>query len=249
MRAMMAQTTGFRFDRAKKIVLIDDDVDLRPAVTEALVQHGYRVYTALSCKEGMEHIVKIRPDLVVVDAALAGANGREGCRRIREMTSAPVLVLAAPGSEEELLRGLQDGADDYLIKPFGFDELLARMRVLLLRSSLAAVEESSATYGDKYLTVDLADRRVTVMGNLVRLTPTEYRLLGYLLRNAGRAVSYEELLEAVWGPEHADKVGYARIYAWRLRKRIERDAEQPEYILTEHGVGYRFEKARTVHGR
>ena len=241
---MMTEKTDLWSDETKEILVIDDNVDLVQAMAAALSQRGYRVYTTHSCDEAMEHIARTQFDLVVLDAVLAAGNGQQGCGRIREAAGARVLMLAAQDSEEELLRGLQDGADDYLTKPFVLEQLLARTRVLLLLRSLRTTAgRPPKTYSDDYLTVNLADRRVTVSGELVRLTATEHRLLGHLLQNAGRAVSNEELLEAVWGPEHVGKVGYARIYAWRLRKKIERDAEQPEYILTEHGVGYRFEKA------
>jgi two-component system KDP operon response regulator KdpE len=225
-------------------VLIDDDADFVQQVGETLVQQGYEVYTAYECEEGLLHIANHRPDLVIMDVVLANSNGRETCQRIREMSDVPMMVLAAQGRDEEIARGLAHGADDYLTKPFGIEQLVTRMQVLLRRARVSRSEEPPAAYRDEYLAVDLADRRVEVHGDLVKLTPTEYRLLACLVQNAGRVLTYEKLLEDVWGQEYVNCVDYVRIYMWRLRKKIEKDSRQPEYILTEYGIGYRFEKAR-----
>jgi len=190
------------------------------------------------------HIANHQPDLVIVDVVLANSDGREAFQRIREMSDVPMMILAAQGRDEEIVRGLEHGADDYLTKPFGIEQLVTRMQVLLRRARVSPSEEPPAAYRDEYLAVDLADRRVEVQGDLVRLTPTEYRLLGYLVENAGRVLTYKQLLEEVWGQEYVNYVDYVRIYIWRLRRKIEKDHRQPEYILTEHGIGYRFEKAR-----
>ena len=154
-----------------------------------------------------------------------------------------MLLLGTPGREEDIVQGLEQGGDDYLTKPFGIEELVTRSRVLLRRAPAAAPTREPGTYADEYLTVNIPHRRVMVEGSLVQLTPTEYRLLEYLLENAGRVVAYEQLLQRVWGKDYLDYVDYVRIYVWRLRKKIEKDHKQPRYILTEHGIGYRFETA------
>ena len=241
---MAAEPTARHSNARKRIVLIDDDAEFVQQVDETLVQQGYEVYTANECEEGLLHVADHQPDLVIVDVVLANSNGKKTCRRIREMSDVPMMILAAQGREEEIVRGLEHGADDYLTKPFGIEQLVTRMQVLLRRAHVSPSEEPPAAYRDEYLAVDLADRRVEVQGDLVRLTPTEYRLLGYLVQNAGRVLTYKQLLEEVWGKEYVNYVDYVRIYVWRLRKKIEKDSQQPEYILTEHGIGYRFEKAR-----
>lgn len=241
---MAAKPTVQYSDVRKRIVLIDDDADLVHQVDEDLMRQGYEVYTAHECEEGLLHIADHQPDLVIVDVVLANSDGRKACQRIREMSDVPMMILAERGREEEIVRGLAHGAGDYLTKPFGIEELVTRMQVLLGRARVLPPEEPPVTYGDEYLVVNMADRRVVVQGELVRLTPTEYRLLGYLVENAGRVLTYKQLLEEVWGQEYVNYVDYVRIYIWRLRKKIEKDPRQPEYILTEHGIGYRFEKAR-----
>ncbi len=241
---MAAEPTARHSNVRKRIVLIDDDADFVQQVDETLVQQGYEVYTAYVCEEGLLHVANRQPDLVIVDVVLANSNGMKTCQRIREMSDVPMMILAAQGREEEIVRGLEHGADDYLTKPFGIEQLVTRMQVLLRRTHVSPSEEPPAAYRDEYLAVDLADRRVEVQGDLVKLTPTEYRLLGCLVQNTGRVLTYEQLLEEVWGQEYVNHVDYVRIYIWRLRKKIEKDPRRPEYILTEHGIGYRFEKAR-----
>jgi two-component system KDP operon response regulator KdpE len=240
---MTADSTVQPTDVAGRIVLIDSDVDLVQAIDEALAQRGYRVFTATDWDAGVQQVLDERPDLVIVDVGADGSGSAEICQRVRGATEAPMLVLATQGGEELIMQGLESGAKDYLTKPFEVGQLVTRAQILLRRASLKPARKAPTVYGDDYLAVNLADHRILVEGRLVQLTPTEYRLLGYLLENAGRVLTYEQLLEQVWGRDYVDYVDYVRIYVWRLRKKIERDPRQPQYILTEHGIGYRFEKA------
>ena len=226
-----------------KILIIDDDPDLVKLVEYSLLQQGYEVCKAYSGPDGLQQMHNHQPDLIILDIMMPEVDGWQVCRRIREMSNVPIIMLTAKGREEDIVRGLDYGADDYLTKPFSIKELLARVRAVLRRAALPPSTEAAMTYDDGYLTVNLAERRVTVRGEPVKLTPTEYRLLACLVENAGRVLTYRQLLENVWGWEYMNDVDYVRIYIWRLRQKIEKTPSQPQYILTEHGVGYRFEKA------
>jgi len=241
--AERAKPTGRQ--AAASIVVIDNDIALLEQIDDALRQLGYTVYTAYEAQEGLGQVATLNPDLAIIDSELASAEGGGGFQRLRELIEIPVMIMARRGTEEEIVLGLNQGVDDYLTKPFSMEELVTRVRVLLRRAAMTAQREAPNTYVDDYVAINLDDRRVLVEGELVQLTPTEYRLLSTLLTNAGRALSYAELLEKVWGREYTGYVDYARIYTWRLRKKIEKDPQHPKYILTEHGIGYRFEAAKS----
>ncbi|MBM3300324.1 MAG: response regulator transcription factor, partial [Deltaproteobacteria bacterium] len=162
---------------------------------------------------------------------------------IREVSNVPVILLTARGQEADRVRGLQMGADDYVTKPFSLRELEARIQAVLRRSVLPPSTETPLIYSDEYLTVNLAERKILVHEQWVGLTPTEYRLLACLMENAGRVLTYTQLLEKVWGWEYRDDLDYVRVYIWRLRRKIEKTPTEPEYIITEHGFGYRFDRA------
>ena len=228
----------------KKILVIDDDPRLVKLVDYSLTQEGYEVYKAYDGQEGLRQMYSHQPDLVILDIMMPRMDGWQVCRRIREMSNVPIIMLTAKGGEEDIARGLDYGADDYLTKPFRVKELLARVRAVLRRAALPPPTEEPVTYSDEYLTVNLAERRVVVQGEPVKLTPTEFRLLALLVKNAGRVLTFQQILEHVWGWEYQDDVDYVRIYVWHLRQKIEEDPSQPRYILTEYGVGYRFEKAK-----
>ena len=228
----------------KKILVIDDDPRLVKLVDYSLTQEGYEVYKAYDGQEGLRQMYSHQPDLVILDIMMPKMDGWQVCRRIREMSNVPIIMLTAKGGEEDIARGLDYGADDYLTKPFRVKELLARVRAVLRRAALPPPTEEPVTYSDEYLTVNLAERRVVVQGEPVKLTPTEFRLLALLVKNAGRVLTFQQILEHVWGWEYQDDVDYVRIYVWHLRQKIEEDPSQPRYILTEYGVGYRFEKAK-----
>ena len=224
----------------KKILVIDDDSSLVKLVGYALIRQGYEVYEAYDGQEGLRQVDSHQPDLVILDIMMPKMDGWQVCRRIRETSDVPIIMLTAKAREEDIVRGLEAGADDYLTKPFGVKELLARVRAVLRRAALPPPKP--VTYSDEYLMVDLKERRVVVNGESVKLTPTEFRLLAQLVENAGRVLTYRQLLEKVWGWEYMDDVDYVRIYVWRLRRRIEQEPSDPHYILTEYGVGYRFER-------
>jgi len=240
---MTPDSTVQTTDAAGTIVVIDGDKVFARAADEALSQQGFEVHVAGDGQKGVQHVLDHWPNLVIVDVGALGSQGTATCQRIREASDVPLLILANEGKEEAIVEGLKQGARDYLTKPFQIGQLVARARVLLQSSGRTSPRQNAAVYSDDYLTVNVAERRTMVQNNLLKLTTTEYRLLGYMLENAGQVLTYRRLLEAVWGREHGDCSDYVRIYVWRLRKKIERDARRPQYILTEHGIGYRFEKA------
>lgn len=226
----------------KRILFMENDAELVKQVADAFQQQGYEMHTAHDCQEGLQRMTSYLPDLVILDASLGDSHGWQACQRLRQISGVPIL-LTSQGSDEDIVRGLDYGADDYLTKPFRMEDLLARVRILLCRATLHSLAEPTAAYSDDYLTINLAERRVTVQGKLVHLTRKERRLLACLLQNTGRALTYQQLLWRVWGQEYTDEIDYVRVYIWRLRQKIEQNPEQPQYILTEHGVGYRFGKA------
>ncbi len=226
-----------------KLLIIDDDEQLVEAMCLYLTKAGYEVSTASNGRDGLQTMYLDRPDLIVLDIMMPEMDGWEVCGRVRDVSNVPVIMLTARGQEADRVKGLKIGADDYVIKPFSLKELDARIQAVLRRAAWPPPTESPVTYSDDYLTVNLAERRVVVQGEPLALTPTEYRLLAYLVQNAGLVLTYRQLLERVWGWEYVGDVDYVRVYIWRLRKKIERNPGEPKYIRTEHGVGYRFEKA------
>jgi two-component system KDP operon response regulator KdpE len=228
-----------------KVLVVDDDPALLPLIEYTFAREDYEVHCASDGKEALRQFFAHRPDLVILDIMMPRMDGWETCRRIREVSDVPIVMLTARGQDEDVIRGLEYGADDYLTKPFSIKVLVARARAVLRRAALPPVDYSeSTTYADDYLTMDLQQRRVTVRGEIVKLTPTEYRLLAYLVQNAGRALTFSQILQSVWGWEYQDDVDYVRVYIWHLRQKLEEDPKNPKYIQTETGVGYRFESAR-----
>ena len=227
-----------------KVLVVDDDPALLPLIETTFAREGYEVYSASDGKQALRMLFANHPDLVVLDIMMPRMDGWETYRRIREVSEVPVIMLTARGQEEDIIQGLECGADDYLTKPFSIKVLLAHARAILRRAALPPVTNHEATtYADNHLTVDLRERRVTVDGESIKLTPTEYRLLAYLVHNAGRSMTFREILENVWGWEYQDDVDYVRVYVWHLRQKLEEDPKDPQYIRTETGVGYRFEGA------
>jgi two-component system KDP operon response regulator KdpE len=228
----------------KKILVIDDDPAFVRLVEQVLTQKGYEVLSASSGGEGLRLLFVHRPDLVLLDVVMPGMDGWQTCSRIRDISDVPIIMLTAhEKTEEDIVRALDYGADDYLIKPVRSRELVARVRAVMRRAELPARERGSITYSDGFLTVDITERKVLVNGEQVKLTPIEFRLLALLLQNAGRILTHRQLLEKVWGWEYIDDVDYVRIYVWHLRQKIEPDPSQPKYVITESGVGYYFRKA------
>lgn len=228
----------------EKILVIDNDHHAVRQVDYCLTREGYEVYKAYDGQEGLRQMYSHQPDMVILDIIMPKMNGWRTCRRIQEMSDIPIIMLSAKGEVKDIVRGLDYGADDYLTKPFSVKELLARVRATLRRVALPPLNKEPVTYSDENLTVNLAERRIVVQGEPVKLTPTEYRLLAYLVENAGRVLTYRQLLEKVWGWEYTDNIDYLRVYIWHLRQKIEEEPSKPKYILTEYGVGYRFEKAK-----
>jgi len=230
----------------KKILVVDDDPAFVRLVEQVLTQKGYEVLSAGSGEKGLRLLFAHRPDMVLLDVVMPGMDGWQTCSRIRDISDIPIIMLTGKQkSEEDIVHGLDYGADEYLIKPVGSKELVARVRAILRRAELPSSPEAGRgiTYSDGFLTVDIAQRKVIVNGERVRLTPTEFRLLALLLQNAGRILTHKQLLEGVWGWEYIDDLDYVRIYIWHLRQKIEPDPTQPKYIITEPGVGYCFHKA------
>lgn len=226
-----------------KIMIVDDEQAIRDAMGRILRRNGYDV---VLCRDGQEALRSFhleRPDLVALDIVMPGdLDGLTVCRRLRDISDTPVIMLSANAiNEENIIDGLNAGADEYLIKPIGLNEFLARVQALLRRAQMSS-NETEQRYDDGYLSIDLHRRQVYVGGHKIHLTPTEFKLLAVLMENAGRVVTQRDLLEQVWGSEYADDVYYPRVYISQLRHKIERDAANPHYILTEHRVGYRFEK-------
>jgi two-component system KDP operon response regulator KdpE len=230
----------------KKVLVIDDDPAFVRLVEQVLTPAGFEVLTAADGGEGLRLLFTQRPDLVLLDVVMPKMDGWDTCRRIRDITDVPVIMLTAQkNTEEDIVHGLECGADNYLLKPVGKRELVGRVQAVLRRAEMALPDEQKGTtFSDGYLTVDIVQRQVLVDGEPARLTPIEFRLLALLLQNAGRILTHKQLLEGVWGWEYADDLDYVRIYIWHLRQKIEPDQAKPKYIITEPGVGYSFRKPK-----
>ena len=221
-----------------KLLIADDDPQMIRALRITLGAKGYDVVTASDGKEALDAAIREHPDILVIDLGMPGLTGVEVIQAIRGWSDLPILVVSGRSESWDKVEALDAGADDYVTKPFSADELLARIRALSRRVP-ATAGEPVTTFGD--VTVDLAARVVTRAGDAVRLTPTEWRLLEVLLRNPGRLVSRETLLTEVWGPQYTTDTGYLRLYLSQLRKKLEPDPGAPRYLLTEAGMGYRFQ--------
>lgn len=230
-----------------KILIVDDEQDIRDALGRKLRREGFEVVLCSNGLEGLKAFHSERPDIVVLDIIMPGGmDGLTICRRIREIADTPIMMLSAQAiTEDNVVEGLNAGADEYLIKPVRMNEFIARIQALLRRSQITT-SEVDQNYDDGYLSVDLHRRQVYVQDRKVHLTPTEFKLLAVLMESAGRVVTQRDLLEQVWGREYIDDVYYPRVYISQLRRKIEADAANPLYILTEHRVGYRFEKQMRV---
>jgi two-component system KDP operon response regulator KdpE len=226
------------------ILIIDDDADLAKIVQINLKREGYDTVVAYSGVEGLQKAYSCQPDLVILDIMMPGMDGWTTCRRLREISAVPIVMLTARGMEADIVRGLELGADDYIVKPFGSKELLARIHALLRRADTSATKRPPVySDADGELTVDFVKRMVIVRGTQVDLTPTEFKLLSTFVQNEGRVLPHRFLLTQVWGPEYADEVNYLKLYVRYLRQKVEEDPSNPNYILTEWGVGYRFRES------
>ncbi|RLC82519.1 MAG: DNA-binding response regulator [Chloroflexi bacterium] len=228
--------------KERKILIIDDDPELLKLLKKGLERRNFSLITAQNGPEGLRLLYEHKPSLVILDIMMPKMDGWEVCRRIREMTNAPIIILTAKAREEDIIYGLDLGADDYVTKPFSISELVARIEAILRRmeetNPYGWGELSSYTVGD--LEINFARRKVKVKGKDVDLTPTEFRLLAYLVRNAGKVIPHRTLLSQVWGPAYKEETDYLKLYVHYLRQKIEEDPRNPCYIITEWGVGYYF---------
>jgi two-component system KDP operon response regulator KdpE len=226
-------------ESAPVIVAIEDDPQIRRFLRTGLESHGFQVHEAETGGQGIAEAARRRPDLVILDLGLPDMDGVEVVKKVREWSALPVIVLSARAIETDKVAALDAGADDYLTKPFGMGELLARIRVAL-RHAQGSAQENSGVFAVAGLKVDLAHRRIQVDGREVHLTPIEYRLLAALVKHAGKVLTHRQLLKDVWGPAYVERSHYLRVHMAALRHKLEADPARPRFLLTEAGVGYRL---------
>jgi two-component system, OmpR family, KDP operon response regulator KdpE len=222
------------------VLVVEDEPQIRRFLRTSLGAHGFDVLEAENGSRGLADAAARRPDCLILDLGLPDMEGVDVIRRLREWTALPVIVLSARAQESDKVAALDAGADDYVTKPFGVSELLARLRVALRHSAALGSGSQSTVFQAGDVRVDLEARRVTLSGTEVHLTPTEYRLLATLVRHAGRVLTQRFLLKEVWGPAYIERPHYLRIYMANLRQKLERDPARPALLLTETGVGYRL---------
>jgi len=227
-------------EEAKLILVVDDEDRMRRFIRMNLDLEGYRVIEAANGLEAVNRVRDDLPDLVLLDVMMPEMDGFEALRLIRETSSVPVIMLTVKGEEDDRVRGLELGADDYVTKPFSPRELASRIKAVLRRSEMPASADEAVIKVDDRLQIDFNRRQVIVEGKEIKLRPTEYRLLYHLVNNAGWTMPHETLLAKVWGHEYRDETHYLRLYITYLRQKIEEDPAHPKYILTERGLGYRF---------
>lgn len=219
-----------------KVLVIDDEPQIRRLIKVSLEGHGFRVIEAANGKDGIDQVLGSKPDIILLDLGLPDIDGKEVIRTVREWSIIPIIILSARDQETEKVAALDIGANDYLTKPFGVGELMARIRVCL-RSMVSGSDESQLHCGE--LVIDLAKHQVTLSGTEIKLTPTQYDLLKVLAQNAGKVLTHRQLLKKVWGTE-SDDTQYIRVYIGQLRRKIEADPSRPKYLITESGIGYRL---------
>lgn len=225
---------------AKTILLIEDEPQMRKFLRASLTSHGFRLVEAGTAREGESLATTNAPDLVLLDLGLPDGDGIDLVRRLREWSRVPILVVSARGRESDKVVALDAGADDYLTKPFGVSELLARIRVAFRHADAHAAAAPTPLLTVGSLAIDVPRREVTVDGRPVHLTPIEYKLLLLLARNAGKVLTHRQILQEVWGPAHAGQTHYVRVHMAELRKKIEANPAQPRLLITEPAVGYRL---------
>jgi two-component system KDP operon response regulator KdpE len=220
------------------ILVVDDEPQIRRVMRTTLASQGYSITEARSGEEALEMVRAEQPDLILLDVNMPGIGGLEACCELREHSDVPIIMLTIKNAEKDKVQALDAGADDYVVKPFSIEELLARIRAALRR---ATAGEPMAAINSPELQIDFESRKVTVQGRSVRLTPKEFGLLRQLVASAGKPISHRSLLQAVWGPDYGEETEYLRVFINQLRKKIEPDPHNPQYIRTEPWVGYRFE--------
>jgi len=222
---------------AATILIVDDEPQIRRVMLTTLTSHGYTVVEAASGEEALEKLRAERPDLIILDVNMPGISGLETCAEIRTSSDVPIIMLTIRNSERDKVQALDAGADDYVVKPFGVQELMARIRAALRRS---APGDAAPPFLTDDLQIDFEKRVVIVKNNPVRLTPKEFELLRHLVANQGKTLGHRRLLQAVWGPDYGEETEYLRVFINQLRKKIEPDPRKPRYIHTEPWVGYKF---------
>jgi DNA-binding response OmpR family regulator len=224
----------------RRILVVDDEERMVRFIRMNLEHDGFQVSEAFNGKQAIQKLRDVTPDLILLDVMMPDLDGFEVLETIREITNVPVIMLTAKGEEDDRVRGLEGGADDYVTKPFSPRELVSRVKAVLRRTEGATGSMHGLLEIDNRLKIDFDRREIWLEGKLVKLRPTEYRLLFHLVQNAGWVVSHDQLLQKVWGYEYRDEPHYVRLYINYLRQKLEKDPADPKYILTERGVGYRF---------
>lgn len=223
----------------EKILVIDDEEPTVQLISILLERRGYEVTRALRAEDGLRKAYRTHPDLVLLDIMMPDMDGWEVCRRLRELSDVPIVFLTARSEIRDVVKGLEMGADDYIVKPYDNDELVARVRAHLRRSPAPTIAEELVFDGGDFR-VNFINREVRVRNTQIHLTPKEFNLLGVLVRNAGRVITRTELVKEAWGPEYTDAIDSLKLYIHYLRQKVETDPQRPDYILTSRGVGYRF---------
>lgn len=224
-------------NKGPRILIIDDELQMRRLLNIGVGAYNYEIFEVINGQEGLEGVIKYKPDLVILDLSLPDIDGLEVLKRIREWSSVPIIILSAKDQERDKIEALNNGADDYISKPFGMGELIARIGVAL-RHAAKTADEPVLVFDD--LIIDLAKRIVIFNNEEVKLTPTEYELLKVMSIYSGKVMTHRQLLKAVWGPSYEDETNYLRVYVAQLRSKIERDPSRPKHLRTELGIGYRF---------
>ncbi|KAA3656370.1 MAG: DNA-binding response regulator [Chloroflexi bacterium] len=228
--------------RNKKILIVDDDIFIRRMVEEAFLQEKAKIITAANGHEGLQKFFAERPELVILDVVMPYVDGWEALRQIRNLSNTPVIMLTSLKDDADIVRGLEDGAIDFVTKPFSPKVLVARARAAIRQTNTTIQPTRPAGFQDQYLHIDLENHRILVNDDPVKLTKTEFKLLAYLVKHPGMVLTFEKILENVWGWEYQDSIQYVHVYMSRLRQKLEPDPKEPRYFLTEFGVGYRFDK-------
>jgi two-component system, OmpR family, KDP operon response regulator KdpE len=230
----------------KKVLIIDDDPDLSYILSLTFAREGMQPILAENGRAGLRAFRSLQPDLVILDIMMPEMDGWEVCRRIRSLADTPIIMLTTLSRDRDVIRGLEYGADDFVSKPMSPKVMVARAKATLRRVSKAEAVEASDNilgprcYIDDYLTVNCDERRAYVKGQPVKLTATEFRLLAFMLENAGCVLTYQQILDNVWGWEYRDSIDYVHVYTSHLRRKLEENPREPRYLHTEHGIGYRF---------
>jgi two-component system KDP operon response regulator KdpE len=227
--------------KSASVLVIDDEKSLRDFVRINLEVRGYNVTVAPNGADGLAVFQSQHIDLVILDIMMPNMDGLETTRRIRQISIVPIIILTALGEESDKVKAFDLGADDYLTKPFGIGELLSRVKAVLRRARWSEAQPEQESIECQDIAADLVRHKITAAGRELDLTPTEFNLLVYLMRNAGKTLSHRAILQNVWGPEYGDEAEYLRVYMGKLRQKVEKEPLKPRYILTERGIGYRFE--------